>query len=139
MSIPLGNMSRSSMRQSKLSPKNNTSSAKLTYCSLLYSSRYLFAAFSIWLSWGLFVVMEPILAQHLVSLGIGTIERGFVFAVFPAFYTVNCFTMHATTPAFLEKKTRIIFAWLIISIGFFCIGPSLLMNFPNKLWIMILG
>ena len=136
-SLPPVSMSRSSMRPSEIRPQSTTS--KVTYCSLLNSGRYIMAAFSPGMQWAHFVIMEPILAQHLLSLGMPTMQRGIIFCVFPFFYSFNCFTMHATTPAFLEKRTRIIFGWLVTSVGFFCIGPSLLLNFPNKLWIMILG
>ena len=102
------------------------------------STRYVFAATAGGLAYSHFCIMEPILAQRLVEHNLSTMQIGLFFSIFPLFYIINGMLM-PLVPKKIDKRARMITAAVIYCIGCLCIGPSLLLEFPNSLAIMGIG
>ena len=102
------------------------------------SYRYFFALMTPCLWYMHVTILEPILALRLMDLSLGTIQVGLIFCIMPLVYAI---TVVATQkmPKWIDKRVRIIIGIAMNFVAFLCVGPSLLLYFPESISIMCIG
>ena len=65
-------------------------------------------------------------------------QIGLFFCIFPVFYIICSLTMNFISLK-IEKRVRIIVAYVLNFVAFLLIGPSLLLYLPDSLLIMGFG
>ena len=96
------------------------------------------AALSSALCYFTYSFMEPILAQRLVEFDLNTMQIGWFFALWPIFY-IPASILVQFVPNYIEKRVTIILSALMSCVAFIFVGPSILLELPNSLFLMGLG
>ena len=108
--------------------------------TLMKDPRFVMAAFGSSLSYFQFAFIEPILAPELATnFGLSPIQISRFFIVLPCFSIVSCTLAVTVLPKRIEKRAIIIVAAWCGTLGFLCLGPSKILNFPDKVWLMAVG
>jgi len=82
--------------------------------------------------------MEPVIACRIQEFGLNQVQIGIFFIIMPIFYIPTSMYIHKV-PNGIEKRSIIISACLISVLVNFIQGPSYILNFPNKLWMTVIG
>ena len=83
-------------------------------------------------------LLEPILAIRLIDLGMGTLSIGVMFCILPLFCALAVISSQFL-PDWIEKRVRMMISMLMSFVASLCIGPSLLLYFPESVTIMCIG
>ena len=83
-------------------------------------------------------LLEPILAIRLIDLGMGTLSIGVMFCILPFGYAITVVSSQFL-PDWIEKRVRMIISVVMNFVACLCIGPSLLLYFPESVTIMCIG
>ena len=102
------------------------------------SAKFTFAALAPALGMAHFCSMEPILAERLIEKNMSKMQIGVFFCIFPVFYILCSLTMNCISLK-IERRVRIIIAFILNFVAFLLIGPSLLLYLPDSLLIMSFG
>ena len=114
------------------------STKQLRNFDLLANKRFLFASLSGALGYFLYDFMAPILAIRMKDFEMTQVEIGMFFMVMPIFYIPTSILVQSV-PNGVEKRAILILAAFASFFVNLCCGPSYLFNFPDELWIMVLG
>ena len=111
---------------------------KIGTFELLKHPRYFFAATTGALGYFLYDFMPPILAFRLKDFNLTQVEIGLFFIVMPIFY-IPISIMVQKVPNGVEKRAIMIIACFLSFFGNLCVGPSKIFNFPDTIFMMVIG
>lgn len=100
--------------------------------------RFFFAAVAGALGYFLYDFLPPILAFRLDDFNMTQVEIGLFFIVMPIFY-IPVSLMVQKIPNGVEKRAILIIACFLSFFTNLCVGPSKIFNFPDTVWMMIIG
>ena len=102
------------------------------------SFRMCFAACCPALGFAHFTTMEPILAPVLYRLNLDSVQIGFFFCIFAVAYILTSFAQQYFSQK-IEKRVRLISSFAMNAVAFIMVGPSLILNLPESIWLMAAG
>mmetsp|Transcript_33466 Transcript_33466/g.51393 ORF Transcript_33466/g.51393 Transcript_33466/m.51393 type:complete len:112 (+) Transcript_33466:130-465(+) len=82
--------------------------------------------------------MEPVLAMRVKEFNLSQVEIGLFFIIMPIFYIPTSILVQKV-PNGVEKRAIIIVTSFLLFFANLFVGPSEIFNFPESIWMMIVG
>ena len=114
---------------------NQNSRRPINICILLGYPRVAFAAFNGFMAYFAFCYQEPILAFRVEEFNLSQIQIGLFFCILPIFYITSS-TIVNKVPNGVQKRAIMITSLVLFASFNFLNGPSKLLHFPDKLWLI---
>lgn len=100
------------------------SDEKISVFSLCSNTLFLFGLLSVVFNLALYVIVDPILADWLMDLGVSNEHLGGYFFIYPFTYAITSIFVDHFVLSWMTKRLCIITGFVIYGIGFFLTGPS---------------
>jgi MFS family permease len=104
----------------------------------LRRAKIFFGCFSGCLAYFSYSEQEPILALRLQELDLGSNEMGLFFSILPICYLISGLAVQFI-PRSIDSRIILVYACLIDCVSLLLIGPSKVLEFPEKVYLIGIG